>query len=451
MMLDNEIITDVFEKLNIDDFCLPKHQKIFKAIKALWENDESIDIITVSEKLNAMRLADNIGGLEYISNIASDVPTTANTKYYTDIVKEKSQLRNIINIARDMALKAYRNEKVAKLVQDAGQDILDISTNEYQEIIPIGNVVDRAMVRINERYKNKGSLLGLSTGFKLLNDRTGGLMKKDTVVIAARPSMGKSSLAVGISKHVALHCQLPVLFFSLEMQKERIINRLFSDMCNIENNKFKTGEFIEDELERMKKTAPVLKRSKLIIDDTPSIGINEMMNKARKQKMKYGEIGLIVIDHLTEMYIPGRNERMEISANARGVRRMGKMIDCPVILLAQLHRGPDSRKNHRPRLSDLRETGVIEEVADIVAFIYRDEYYNKDTDKPGVAEIIISKCRDGETGVFELSWEGKYTRFTDYKKPWWERADEADSVKKSSLPYKDENDGGDYDNDELPF
>jgi replicative DNA helicase len=443
IVLDSDTIPVAYEILTPDDFFSKNHKEIFDAVTSLWIEDNPVDIVTVFEKLSTMGVAEDVGGMEYLLSATNGVPTTGNIKHYANIVFEKSQLRHISRTSQELFDMSSKNELESKeILQYAENRFIELGVKQQNNVEDIAEITENVIEDIRQRVANKDKKQGLQTGFGALDDKLLGIRKKDLIVVAARPAMGKSSLAIQIADKVALHYQLPTIMFSVEMSKEKVVERILSGRSAINSKKLRTGNMTDEEFNKMVNVKNTVKRAKLVIDDTPGIAFNEMISKARKEKLKHGELGLVIIDHLTEMYVPGKNERLEISANARNIRNMAKMLGCPVILLVQLSRAVEARRIKRPQLSDLRETGVIEEVADVVMFIYREHYYDK-TKNPEKAEIIIAKNRDGETGDVVLKWTGEYTKFDNATSSTFTTHDsdtkeDSKDTSNTRLPYKDD-------------
>jgi replicative DNA helicase len=419
MLVDKDIIPEVMEILNVDDFYKESHKVIFDAMVDLFESGEPVDLVTVSERIGKAGQLDVIGGITYLTDIAVAVPTTANVKHYAGIVWEKSILRRLIKGATDIVNMGYEaREEVAYVLDRAEQTIFDIMQKRNMGgPYHIKDVLVDTFNRLEELYNSKSSITGVPSGFTDLDYKTAGFQKSDLIMIAARPSMGKSSLALNIAQHAAIHHQVPVAIFSLEMSREQIANRILASEVMIDNQKISTGKLDDEDWQKIARALGPLSQAAIYIDDTAGASVVEISAKCRRLKLEKN-IGLVIIDYLQLMQGRGRAEsrQQEISEISRSLKILAKEINIPVIALSQLSRAPEARSDHRPMLSDLRESGAIEQDADIVMFIYRDDYYNPESEKQNIAEIIIAKHRNGSTGTVELRWFGEYTKFANLKK-----------------------------------
>lgn len=415
MMLDNEILLEIFELLEKDDFYREDHREVFQAIKLLHKQQSAVDVLTVSDMLKYRGSLDNIGGMESLVVMTNVVVTSANAKHYAKIVQEKSQLRRLIKTSVVVMEKAYAEEPVKEILQSTESELIEIGNSGIGSAHDITTVVDGTLEKIEQRISNPGKLPGISTGFKDYDNKISGLKPGDLIIIAARPSMGKTALAMNIAEFVAMKSKIPVLIFSLEMSKEALIERMLSGISQISNKKIKRGEVSPVEHTAIKKTANAIAESKLIIDDRSGLSVYEIEAAAMREKRKHQDLGLIVIDYLQLMKGSKKTENrtQEVTEMSKGIKIMAKQLKVPVILLSQLSRASEARADHRPILSDLRESGSIEQDADVVTFIYRDDYYNLGSDRKGIADIITAKCREGETGTISLKWQGCYTRFSN--------------------------------------
>jgi len=419
MLLDKEVIPSVAEILKPDDFYREDHREIYEAIMDLFEKAEPVDLITVSDQLKVRGSLDNVGGLEYLTGIATSVPTTANARHYAKIVEEKSILRKLIKTSSDIINMGYEaSEEVSTVLDRAEKGIFDIlQKRNMQGFSHIKDVLVDAFNRLEELYNNKGFVTGIHTGFTDLDYKTAGLQKSDLILIAARPAMGKTSFALNIAQYAAIHHNIPTAVFSLEMSKEQLTNRILCSEVMVDSQRMRTGKLEDDDWKKIARALGPLSEAPIYIDDTPGTSVMEIRAKCRRLKLEK-DLGLIVIDYLQLMQGRGRNEnrQQEISEISRSLKILAKEINVPVITLSQLSRAPESRSDHRPMLSDLRESGAIEQDADLVIFLYRDDYYNPDSDKKNIAEVIIAKHRNGSTGTVELRWFGEYTKFANLKK-----------------------------------
>lgn len=420
MLIDKEVIPVVMEILKPEDFYRPDNKEIYDVIIELFDKAQPIDLITVSERLKLHGKLELVGGLEYLTNIATDVPTTANVKHYAKIVEEKSLLRKLIKASSEIVDLGYSaSEEVTHIMDKAEQSIFDIlQKRSSQGFVPIKDVLVDTFNKLEELYNNKGHITGIPTGFADLDFKTSGLHNSDLVLIAARPAMGKTAFALNIAQNVAVHSGVPVALFSLEMSKEQLVNRMLCSEAMVDSNKMKTGQLEDNDWQKVARALGPLSEAPIFIDDTPGISITEIRAKCRRLKLEHN-LGLVVIDYLQLMQgskSRSENRQQEISEISRSLKILAKEINIPVITLSQLSRAAETRTDHRPMLSDLRESGAIEQDADIVMFLYRDDYYNPDTEKKNIAEVILAKHRSGSTGTVELVWLGQYTKFANLEK-----------------------------------
>lgn len=419
MLLDKEVIPVITEILKAGDFYREDHKEIVEAILDLFDKAEPIDIITVSERLKLRGTLDSVGGLEYLSNIASAVPTTANARHYAKIVEEKSILRKLIKASSDIVNMGYEaSEEVSYVLDRAEKSIFDVLQNRnLQGFVPVRDVLVETFNRLEELYNNKGFITGIPTGFADLDYKTSGLHNSDLVLIAARPAMGKTSFVLNLAQHAAVHAKVPTAIFSLEMSREQLVNRMLCCEAMVDSQRMRTGRLEDEDWQKIARALGPLSEAPIYIDDTPGTSVMEIRSKCRRLKLEKN-LGLVVIDYLQLMQGRGKeaNRQQEISEISRSLKILAKEINVPVVTLSQLSRAAETRTDHRPILSDLRESGAIEQDADIVMFLYRDDYYNPDTEKKNVAEIIISKHRNGSTGTIELAWLGQYTKFANLEK-----------------------------------
>lgn len=416
-MLSKDVLLDIMESVRSKDFYSEIHKEIFEAITLLYRSSRPIDTVTVAEELKKRNSLDMVGGRAYVFSLAAAVPTTANAGEYGKIVAEKANLRRLIEASNEIIELGYR-EKIdpSEAIDIAEQKIFEIAkSRQSKDVTPIRDVLDENLNTIDENFKNKGQIMGIPSGFTDYDKIFGGFQKSELIIVAARPSMGKTSLALNIAQHAALKSKAKVLIFSLEMSKEQLGLRLLSMESRIESNRLKIGDLEGNEWEQLSRAVDTITKGELFIDDSPGILFSEIKNKCRRLKAEKG-LDLILIDYLQLMSFEGRaeNRQQEISYLSRYMKQLAREIECPVIVLSQLSRAPELRKPHIPILSDLRESGSIEQDADIVIFLYRDDYYNvEDSDRPGVCDLIISKNRSGPTGKVELTWLGNYTKFVD--------------------------------------
>ena len=419
MLLDREAVVTASEILHGDDFYSKQYGIIFDAMVELHTEGKPIDLITLQEKLREKDVPPEISSLEFMKDLLMVVPTSANIKQYVQIVSEKATLRRLIRLNEEIAGNCYAgNESLEIILDDTEKRIFEICQNRNtSDFVPIREVVANTMHKIELASRNRGSVTGIATGFIDLDYRTAGMQPSDLVLIAARPSMGKTAFVLNIAQHVAFKLNKAVAIFSLEMSKEQLVNRMLSLESKVSGQNIRTGQLSDTEWEKLAETAGIIGQSNLMIDDTPGITIAELRSKCRKFKLERG-LDIIIIDYLQLMSGGGRSEsrQQEISEISRSLKAIARELNVPVLALSQLSRAVEQRPDHRPMLSDLRESGAIEQDADVVMFIYRDDYYNKETDKPGVAEIIIAKQRNGPIGTVELAWLADYTKFANLQK-----------------------------------
>ena len=417
MLTDRDAVISAIEVLKPDDFYREDNKTIYEAILNLYSRSEPIDIITVRAELESMGKLDNVGGLEYIAELPDKVPTTANAMKYIKLVEEKSTLRKLIKTANEIIELGYNpTEDVEDIMEGAEKKIFNIMQDKDQKgYSPLKDVLVESFTKLEELYNRKQHITGVPSGFIDLDFRTAGFHGSELILIAARPAMGKTAFALNIATNAALRANVPVAVFSLEMSKEQLVNRILCSESIVDSNKVRTGKLDEEDWAKLASAIGPLSEAEMYIDDTPGINIMEIRAKCRKLKIEKN-IGLVVIDYL--QLIQGSNRRggsreQEISEISRSLKILAKELNVPVIALSQLSRAAEQRPDHRPMLSDLRESGAIEQDADIVMFLYRDDYYNQDTEKKDIAEVIIAKHRGGSTGTVELRWNGSYTKFTN--------------------------------------
>ncbi|HBM76281.1 MAG TPA: replicative DNA helicase [Clostridiaceae bacterium] len=414
MLLDKNAISEASEILRGDDFYKEAHKLIFESIMELYDKNEPVDLVTLVDNLRKKNILEAVGGITYISNLLESVPTTANIRYYAKIVEDKSTLRKLIKSSSETIDKCYTGaEDVPSILDKTEKDIFDISQKAVtHDIEPMSRILEKGFDEIEKLYQNKGAITGVPSGFPELDIKTSGFQKGDMILIAARPSMGKSAFAMNIAQYAAIRNNNSVAVFSLEMSKEQLAYRMLCSEANIDMLKLRTGNLDDDDWVRLAQCAGPLASAKIFLDDTPAISITEVRSKCRRLKIEYG-LDLIIIDYLQLMQGRGKteNRQQEVSEISRSIKALAKEMDTPVIAISQLSRAPEARTDHRPMLSDLRESGSIEQDADLVSFLYRDDYYNKDTDKKNIAEVIIAKQRNGPTGTVELAFIGKYAKF----------------------------------------
>ena len=415
MIIDKGAIAKVAEKLNEDDFYRDGHKVIYKAIIEMYKNDMAVDLVTLLEYLKSTDQLDKAGGVTYITEVSSSVPSTANLSSYMKIVEEKSTLRKLIKSATNIIEDSYNKQgEVESVLDKAQKKIFDISekksSNDFE---PLSVVLERGFLEIERLFNNRGEITGVGSGFKDLDAKTSGFQKGDMVLIAARPSMGKTTFALNIAEYAALREGKSVVIFSLEMSKEQLAYKLLCSEANVDLLKLRTGALEDKDWENIARATGPLSKARVYIDDTAGVSVMEMRSKCRRLKMEYG-IDLIMIDYLQLMSgSSSENRQQEVSEISRSIKALAKEMECPVIALSQLSRAPEQRADHRPMLSDLRESGSIEQDADVVMFLYRDEYYNRETEDKNTAECIIAKQRNGPVGTVKLAFLGSLSKFGD--------------------------------------
>ena len=416
MIMDQEAITVASEIVTREDFYNQAYGVLFETMLELNDQGKPVDMITLQARLKEKDVPPQVSSLEFVRELLSAVPTSANVKYYATIVAEKALLRKMIRVNEEIANSCYaQKDDLDYIMNNAEKSVMAISQKRNSgEFVPIRQVVMNAMDKIEKAARNRGAVTGIATGFIDLDYRTAGMQPSDLVLIAARPSMGKTAFALNIAQYVAFKSNKTVAIFSLEMSKEQLVNRMFSLESNVDAQKLRTGQLEDMEWDRLVESAGVIGRSGLIIDDTPGISISELRSKCRKYKSEHN-LSMIIIDYLQLMTGSGKSEsrQQEISEISRSLKAVARELSVPVLALSQLSRAVEQRPDHRPMLSDLRESGAIEQDADVVMFIYRDDYYNHDTEKKGISEIIIAKQRNGPIGTVELAWLPEYTKFAN--------------------------------------
>ncbi|MBO5474488.1 MAG: replicative DNA helicase [Lachnospiraceae bacterium] len=420
MIMDREAIVVASEIVLGDDFYNKQYGILFDTMVELNDEGKPVDLVTLQDRLKEKDVPPEVSSLEFIRDLITAVPTSANIKYYANIVAEKSTLRRLIRLNEDIANTCYvGKQSLEDILADTEKRVFDlIQRRNSGEFVPIRQVVMNAMDNIEKASRNKGNVTGVATGFLDLDYRTAGMQPSDLILVAARPSMGKTAFVLNIAQHVAFKQNKTVAIFSLEMSKEQLVNRLFSMESKVDSQHLRTGNLSDAEWEKLIESAGVIGKSNLIIDDTPGISISEMRSKCRKYKLEHN-LEMIIIDYLQLMSGNGKStdsRQQEISDISRSLKALARELHVPVIALSQLSRAVEQRPDHRPMLSDLRESGAIEQDADVVMFIYRDDYYNKDTEKKGIAEIIIAKQRNGPIGTVELVWLPDFTKFANLQK-----------------------------------
>lgn len=420
MLTDKEAIIAAIEILKEEDFYREDNKIIYGAILNLYNRAEPVDIITLKSELSSLGKLEAVGGLEYLAELPEKVPTTANVDKYIKIVEEKSLLRNLLKTANEIIKLGYdETQDVDFLMDQAEKKIFDtIQSRNQKGYSTIKDILVDTFTELEQLYNKKQHITGVPTGFADLDYKTAGLHNSDLILVAARPAMGKSAFALNIASNAATKANIPVAVFSLEMSKEQMVNRILCSEAMVDSNKVRTGTIDDEDWAKLAEASGTLSESKIFIDDTPGISIMEIRAKCRKLKLEQN-IGLVVIDYLQLVQGTGKrsaSREQEIAEISRSLKILAKEINVPVIALSQLSRAPEQRPDHRPMLSDLRESGSIEQDADIVMFLYRDDYYNEDSEKKNIAEVILAKHRSGSTGTVELLWLGNYTKFANIEK-----------------------------------
>jgi replicative DNA helicase len=423
ILLDNMAINSVLEILETDDFYSEAHRKIFMAIIELSEKSEPSDLITLSSIMRDKKQLEGIGGESYLASLVDAVPSAANISYYSKIVKEKSILRKLIGAATEILNKSYESSSdIDSVLDESEHTIFEISENKVKpSFYPIKEIIKDSFKTIEGLYERKALITGVSTGYKKVDEITSGFQNSDLIIIAGRPSMGKTALAINIAQYASIENETPVAIFSLEMSKEQLAFRLLASEARVDSQRLRKGFVGEVDWPKLTTAAGRLSEAPIYIDDTPAISVLEMKAKARRLKAERG-LGLVILDYLQLMRGRGPSREQEISEISRSLKSLAKELEVPVVALSQLNRQVEARSDRRPQLADLRESGAIEQDADVIMFIYRDEVYNKSEDNPekGLAEVIVGKQRNGPTGLVKLSFLKEYTRFENLA---WEKED----------------------------
>lgn len=419
MIMDRDAIVAASEIITGTDFYEQQYNILFDTMEELYNEGKPVDLVTLQNRLKEKDVPPQVSSLEFIRDLVTSVPTSANVRYYAQIVRDKSMLRRLIKFAEQTANECYLDkEKIDDILERTEKLVFDIVQNKgTKEFTDIKEVVLRTIDSIEAAAKNQGSVTGLATGFYDLDYKTAGLQPSDLILIAARPSMGKTAFALNIAEYVALKSNTTTAIFSLEMSQDQLVKRVLAMNSKVDSQAIRTGSLSGDDWANLMESARVVGGSNLVIDDTSAISVNEIRTKCRKLKLEKN-LGLIMIDYLQLMSGSKRSEsrQQEISEISRSLKSLAREINIPVIALSQLSRAVEQRPDKRPMLSDLRESGAIEQDADVVMFLYRDEYYNHDTEEPGVSEIIIGKQRNGPTGTVKLAWLEQFTKFANLER-----------------------------------
>ncbi len=419
MIMDGEAIVTAMEILVPGDFYGRQYGILFEAVTELFADAKPVDLVTLRDKLTEKDVPQELYSIEFLADLVRVVPTSANVRYYAQIVKDKSVLRNLIKVTEGISNECYLDkEKLDDILAGAEKNVFDIVQRRgSSDFVNIRDIVIQSLDNIEAASRNKGAVTGIATGFYDLDYKTAGLQPSDLVLLAARPSMGKTAFVLNIAEHIAVKNKITTAIFSLEMSKTQLVNRILSMNSRVDAQVLRTGNLEDSDWANLMESARIIGESGLIIDDTPGISITELRSKCRKFKLEQN-LGLVIIDYLQLMSASGRSEsrQQEISEISRSLKALAREINCPVVALSQLSRAVEKRDDKRPMLSDLRESGAIEQDADVVMFIYRDEYYNKESPEAGITEIIIAKQRNGPTGTVKLGWQAEYTKFVNLER-----------------------------------
>ena len=420
MIMDADAVVAASEMITGDDFYQRQYGILFDAMVELYNEGKPVDVLTLQERLKMKDVPEEFSSIEFISELVSSVPTSANVRHYAQTVSDDATLRRLIRVNEEIANTCYQHrESLDEIMNTTEKRIFDVlqkkSTDEY---VPIKDVVLSVIDKIEAAARHKGTVTGLATGFYDLDYKTSGLQPSDLILIAARPSMGKTAFVLNLAQYMCVRNHVPTAIFSLEMSKDQLVNRILSMESKVDSQSMRTGTLQPADWEKLIESAGVISTAPLIIDDTPGISITELRSKCRKYKLE-NDLGLVIIDYLQLMTGGSRKQesrQQEISEISRSLKALAREINAPVIALSQLSRACETRPDHRPMLSDLRESGAIEQDAAVVMFLYRDDYYNKDTDKKNISEVIIAKQRNGPIGTVELVWLPNYTKFANKEK-----------------------------------
>ena len=417
MLMDREAIIAASEMITGDDFYQHQYGVMFESMVELFNEGKPVDLVTLQDRLKEKDVPPEVSSLDFVREILTTVPTSANVKHYAQIVQEKAVLRRLIRVNEEIANSCYAGkDSLEHILAHTEKSMCDLlQSRNSGECVPIRQVALNVLEKIEQAAKTNDTVTGIPTGFIDLDYRTSGFQPSDFILIAARPSMGKTAFVLNVVEHVAVKKQYPCMVFSLEMSKEQLVNRMLSMESNVDSQKLRTGSLTDADWDAVIEGVGTIGNSKLLIDDTPGISIMELRSKCRKVKLEFG-LSLVIIDYLQLMSGSGKsgdNRQQEISEISRSLKALARELNAPVIALSQLSRACETRQDHRPMLSDLRESGAIEQDADVVMFLYRDDYYNKDTDTPNIAEVIIAKQRNGPIGTIQLMWRPELTKFAN--------------------------------------
>lgn len=421
MLMDKEAIIAASEIVTARDFYQQQYGIMFETMVELFNEGKPVDLVTLQDRLKEKDVPPEVSSLDFVRDIITTVPTSANVKSYANIVREKAVLRRLIKVNEEIANTCYAGkEPLEQILASTEKSVFDLlQSRSSGEFVPIRQVALNVLEKIEAASKTQRTVTGIPTGFIDLDYKTSGMQPSDFVLIAARPSMGKTAFVLNLVDHVAVRKGLPCMIFSLEMSKEQLVNRMLAMESNVDSQKLRTGNLTDSDWDAIVEGIGVIGNSKLVIDDTPGISITELRSKCRKMKLEQG-LSMIIIDYLQLMSGSGgkssESRQQEISEISRSLKALAREMNAPVVALSQLSRACETRTDHRPMLSDLRESGAIEQDADVVMFLYRDDYYNKDTDMPNIAEVIIAKQRNGPIGTVNLLWQPEFTKFVNLEK-----------------------------------
>lgn len=430
LMLNSDAWNEISDKISSEDFYRREHQLIFKAMRALSEADQPLDVVTIAEELERRAELNDVGGMPYLGMLANETPTASNVPAYARIVREQSVMRQLIKVGNKIADSGYRPEgrPVDDLLDQAETEVFRIAEQKdkgRQGFQNIQALLTKTVDKIDELFNSDDALTGVSSGFSDFDGRTSGLQKADLVIVAGRPSMGKTTFAMNMCENVAIGAGVPVAIFSMEMPAEALTMRMISSLGRINQQAVRSGKLEDDDWPRVTSAVNILSQAKIFIDDSAALTPNEIRARCRRLQKEHGQLGMVMVDYLQLMRAPeaGDNRVNEISAISRGLKALAKELNCPVVALSQLNRSLEQRPNKRPVMSDLRESGAIEQDADLIVFIYRDEVYNEDSPDKGKAEIIIAKQRNGPIGTVNLTFQGQFTRFDNFARDVYEEMD----------------------------
>lgn len=419
ILLEKDALFRVIEYLTPEDFYRSAHQRIFRAMQEVSESGEPVDLITITADLQNKKILEEVGGVSYLTDLANAVPTAANVEYYAKIVEEKAILRRLIKVATEIASTGYsESEEITQIIGNAEKKIIEISQKRINDgFVPIKDILMETMDRIEHLHNKKGGITGIPSGFSDLDKMTSGFQKSDLIIIAARPSVGKTAFALNVAQNVAARAKETVAIFSLEMSAQQLVQRMIAAEGNIDGHKLRTGLLEENDWQKLTMAMSTLSEAPIYIDDTPGINVYDIRARARRLKAEKG-LGLILIDYLQLIHGRGKsdNRQQEISEISRQLKGIARELEVPVVALSQLSRAVEQRQDKHPMLSDIRESGSIEQDADIVAFLYRDDYYNQESEKQNIIEIILAKQRNGPVGKVELVFLKNFNKFVNYAK-----------------------------------